>query len=66
MYIQIQMRQDHISTCILKYPISKITINMWISQNNNYNVSPHFSPKKRQRATIFLFLSKKKKRMKIQ
>ena len=62
MYIQIQMRQDHISTCISKYPISKIIINMWISnhQNNNCNVSPPFCPRKRQRATIFPFLSKKK------
>ena len=62
MYIQIQMRQDHISTCISKYPISKIIIIMWISnhQNNNCNVSPFFYPRNRQRATISPFLSKKK------
>ena len=36
MYIQIQMRQDHVLTCIPKYPISKIIINMWISNLTLY------------------------------
>ena len=57
------MRQDHISTYISKNPISKIIINMWISnyQNNIIMSLPLFVREKDKGPQSPPFLLKKKK-----
>ena len=52
MYIKIQMRQDHISTCISKYPISKIitamSLPLFVPERDKGPQSPPFYPRKKQ------------------
>ena len=52
MYIKIQMRQDHISTCISKYPISKIitamSLPLFVPERDKVPQSPPLYPRKKQ------------------